>query len=87
MVKACVLFAAGTNCDQESAYALELVGAVPETVHVNRFRSGEQKLKDFHILLIPGGFSYGDYVASGRIFANELKHFLRPGQVRSPACL
>ena len=77
MVKACVLFAAGTNCDQESAYALELVGAVPEIVHVNRFRSGERKLKDFQILLIPGGFSYGDYIASGRIFANELKHFLR----------
>ncbi|MBN2466339.1 phosphoribosylformylglycinamidine synthase subunit PurQ, partial [candidate division WOR-3 bacterium] len=44
MVKACVLFAAGTNCDQESAYAFELVGAVPEVVHINRFRSGEQKL-------------------------------------------
>jgi len=77
VVKACVLFAAGTNCDQESAYALGLVGAVSEVVHVNRFRSGEQKLKDFQILLIPGGFSYGDYIASGRIFANELKHFLR----------
>jgi phosphoribosylformylglycinamidine synthase I len=77
VVKACVLFAAGTNCDQESAYAFELVGAVPEVVHVNRFRSGEQKLKDFQVLLIPGGFSYGDYIASGRIFANELKHFLR----------
>jgi phosphoribosylformylglycinamidine synthase I len=77
VVRACVLFAAGTNCDQESAYALELVGAVPEVVHVNRFRSGEQKLKDYQILLIPGGFSYGDYIASGRVLATELKHFLR----------
>lgn len=77
MVKACVLFAAGTNCDEESAYALELVGATAETVHVNRFRSGEKTLDGFHLLLIPGGFSYGDYIASGRILANELKHFLR----------
>ena len=77
MVRACVLFAAGTNCDQESAYALELVGAVPEIVHVNRFRSGERKLDEFQVLLVPGGFSYGDYIASGRVFASELKHFLR----------
>ena len=77
MVKACVLFAAGTNCDQESAYALQLVGAAAEVVHVNRFRAGERRLNEFQILLIPGGFSYGDYIASGRIFANELKHFLR----------
>jgi phosphoribosylformylglycinamidine synthase I len=77
VVRVCVLFAAGTNCDQESAYALELVGAVPEVVHVNRFRSGERKLDEFQMLLIPGGFSYGDYIASGRIFASELKHFLR----------
>jgi phosphoribosylformylglycinamidine synthase I len=76
MVKACVLFAAGTNCDQESAYALELAGAKAEVVHVNKFRSGERKLADFQILLVPGGFSYGDYISSGRIFANELKHFL-----------
>ncbi len=77
MTKACILFAAGTNCDQESAHAFELAGAAAEVIHINRFRSGQQKLSDFHILLVPGGFSYGDYVASGRILANELKHFLR----------
>jgi phosphoribosylformylglycinamidine synthase I len=76
MVKVCILFAAGTNCDQESAYAFELAGARAEVVHVNKLRSGERKLADFHILLIPGGFSYGDYIGSGRIFGNELKHFL-----------
>ncbi len=77
MVRACVLFAAGTNCDQESAYAFSLVGAAAHVVHVNRLRSGQERLADYQILLIPGGFSYGDYIASGRILANELKHFLR----------
>jgi phosphoribosylformylglycinamidine synthase I len=86
VVRVCILFAAGTNCDQESAYAFELVGAVPEVVHVNRFRTGERKLEDFQILLIPGGFSYGDYIASGRIFANELKHFLRDQIEQFIAC-
>jgi phosphoribosylformylglycinamidine synthase len=77
VTRVCILFAAGTNCDQESAYAFELCGASADVVHINRFRSGECTLADYQILLIPGGFSYGDYVASGRILANELKHFLR----------
>jgi phosphoribosylformylglycinamidine synthase I len=76
MVKVCVLFAAGTNCDAETAYAFELAGAVPETVHINQFRKGERRLDDFAILVIPGGFSYGDYISSGRILAGEIRHHL-----------
>jgi phosphoribosylformylglycinamidine synthase subunit PurQ / glutaminase len=76
MVKVCVLFAAGTNCDAETGYAFELAGATAETVHINRFRAGQARLDDFHILVIPGGFSYGDYIGSGRILANEIRHHL-----------
>jgi phosphoribosylformylglycinamidine synthase len=67
-----VLRAAGTNCDVETAYAFGLVGAEATTLHVNRLRERPALLRDFQMLAIPGGFSYGDDVASGRIFANEL---------------
>jgi phosphoribosylformylglycinamidine synthase I len=73
----CVLRAAGTNCDVETAHAFRLVGAEPETLHVNRLREDPKVLRRFQILAIPGGFSYGDDVASGRIFANELMSALR----------
>jgi phosphoribosylformylglycinamidine synthase len=70
--KALILRTAGTNCDIESAYAAEMAGFEPERVHVNRVASGEVKLDDYHFLFIPGGFSYGDDVAAGKIMALEL---------------
>lgn len=76
MTKVCVLFAAGTNCDQETCRACELAGAEPERVHINLFKSRERRLDEFHMLIIPGGFSYGDYISSGKILANELRHNL-----------
>jgi phosphoribosylformylglycinamidine synthase len=72
-----VLRAAGTNCDVETAYAFDLVGATSTTLHVNRLRERPGLLREVQILAIPGGFSYGDDVASGRIFANELVSGLR----------
>ncbi len=77
MIKVCILFAAGTNCDVETAQACRLVGAEPETVHINQLKSRERRLAEFQMLVIPGGFSYGDYISSGRILANELKHNLK----------
>lgn len=77
MVRVCVLFAAGTNCDNETAHAFRLAGAVPEAVHINVLKRRQRRLDDFDILTIPGGFSYGDYISSGRILANELRHNLR----------
>ncbi len=77
MIKACILFAAGTNCDSETAEACRLAGSVPETVHINQLKSRERRLADYQVLIIPGGFSYGDYISSGRILANELKHNLQ----------
>ncbi|MEO0073135.1 MAG: phosphoribosylformylglycinamidine synthase subunit PurQ, partial [candidate division WOR-3 bacterium] len=76
MVKVCVLFAAGTNCDQETAYAFRYVGAQTETIHINQLKAKQRTISTFHILAIPGGFSYGDYIASGRILANELRYNL-----------
>jgi phosphoribosylformylglycinamidine synthase len=75
MSKARVLIvrAPGTNCDRETAYAFELAGAEAELVHVNRLIGGERKLADYNIMVIPGGFTYGDDIAGGKVLANELK--------------
>ncbi|MDO8580700.1 MAG: phosphoribosylformylglycinamidine synthase I [Candidatus Omnitrophota bacterium] len=70
--KIIVLRTAGTNCDGEMAFAFEKSGGEVDLVHVNQLLRGEVHLQDYHILAIPGGFTYGDDIASGRILANEL---------------
>lgn len=74
MVKVIVLRTAGTNCDKETAFAFEEAGAKTELVHINQLSADERRLADYQILAIPGGFSYGDDIASGKILANELKY-------------
>ncbi len=71
--KVCVLRTAGTNCDKETAFAFSKAGAEVELVHINSLVSGEVSLRDYSILALPGGFSYGDDIASGKVFANELR--------------
>ena len=70
--KAIILRTAGSNCDMESAYAAETAGFEAERVHINRVASGEVKLYNYSFLFIPGGFSYGDDIAAGKIMALEL---------------
>ncbi len=74
--KALVIRAAGSNCDQETKFAFEFVGAKADLVHINRLVSREVNLEDYQILAIPGGFTYGDDISAGKILANELKHKL-----------
>ena len=62
----------GINCDMEMAHAFEVAGAKSELVHINELRGKEKTLRDFAVLAIPGGFSYGDDIASGAVLANEL---------------
>jgi phosphoribosylformylglycinamidine synthase len=71
-----ILRTAGTNCDGETAYAFERAGATPVLMHINRLLANSKQLNDFQILAIPGGFSYGDDIAAGRIFANQISHHL-----------
>ena len=73
-VKALVLRTAGTNCDQETCYAFELAGVTAETVHVNELIAEPELLEEYQVLTIPGGFSYGDDIAAGKILANQLIH-------------
>lgn len=76
-VRALVLRAAGVNCDEETAYALELAGAAAERIHINALAEGPQVMDNFQILVIPGGFSFGDDISAGRILAQELTLRLR----------
>ncbi|MFZ5644002.1 MAG: phosphoribosylformylglycinamidine synthase I [Bacillota bacterium] len=73
----CILRTDGTNCDMETYHAFEKAGAKCSMVHVNQLRSGEKKLADYQIMALPGGFSYGDDVHSGKILAVELTSFLK----------
>jgi phosphoribosylformylglycinamidine synthase len=75
-VKAIVVRAAGINCDMETEYALELAGAKAERVHINKMTSDKKLLDQYQILVFPGGFSYGDDVAAGKILANQTIHHL-----------
>jgi len=75
-VRALVLRTAGTNCDRETTLALERAGAVAERVHVHRLLAEPARLEDADIVVIAGGFSYGDDVAAGRIFGLDVRMHL-----------
>jgi phosphoribosylformylglycinamidine synthase I len=59
-VRTLILRAPGTNCDEETAFAFEQAGA-------------KKPFSQYQILVMPGGFTYGDDVSAGKILANELK--------------
>jgi phosphoribosylformylglycinamidine synthase subunit PurQ / glutaminase len=75
-VRALVLRSAGTNCDAETVQAFEMAGASVDLVHLNALVRDPKRLADASILAVPGGFSYGDNIAAGRVFGIELRHHL-----------
>jgi phosphoribosylformylglycinamidine synthase len=75
--QALILRTAGTNCDAETAHAFELVGGRSTFLHINRLLEDPRQLQEYQLLAIPGGFSYGDDISAGRIFANQITHHLR----------
>jgi phosphoribosylformylglycinamidine synthase len=74
--KTLILRTAGTNCDKETAHAFELAGAAVEYRHVNEVLERPALMDAYQLLAVPGGFSYGDDIAAGRIFANQIRHHL-----------
>lgn len=74
--KALILLAAGINCDRETAFAFEQAGAAADRVHINDLIFGLKPLDDYQILVVPGGFSFGDDIASGKVLANKFKYRL-----------
>ncbi len=73
---ALIIRTAGTNCDRELAHAFELAGADPVTVHLNKLIEEPTQIERAGLIGVPGGFSYGDDIAAGRILANRLRHRL-----------
>lgn len=75
--RALVLRTAGTNCDMETKHAFEIAGAATELAHINRLSASDKPLANTQILALPGGFTYGDDIAAGKILAVELMNSMR----------
>lgn len=73
---AMILTAPGINCDREAAEACRLAGAEVEPVHLNQLLAGERHLRDAGLLVLPGGFSYGDHLGAGAMLAAVFRHRL-----------
>lgn len=71
-----VLSGYGLNCEEESAHAFRYSGAEADIVHINDLLDAPERLDDYQILMVPGGFSYGDDTGSGNAFANKLRNRL-----------
>ncbi len=56
MMKVGVIRFPGSNCDRDVYHALELAGGKPDYIWWN-----QKDLSRFDAIVIPGGFSYGDY--------------------------
>ena len=75
-VRVAVLRAPGTNCDEETRFAFEQAGARAEPIQIQEWVARSRSLEGYQILAIPGGFTYGDDIAAGRLVANELRYVL-----------
>ncbi len=92
--KALVIRAAGTNTDGETVTACRKAGFETDLLHVNRMVEQPDRFKQYQLLIVPGGFSYGDDLGSGRVFANELRvklgehlrQFVRDGKLVLGIC-
>lgn len=76
-VKVLVTRVAGTNCDVETAATFRLAGAEAEVLHFNRLAEAPERLRDYDIIALPGGFSYGDDIGSGVVYAQQMRLVLR----------
>lgn len=78
-VKVAVLRIEGTNNEQEMFDNFAAMGARPELVHLNQLvrndipKEDKRRLEDYHVLMLPGGFSAGDYIRAGAIYAARMK--------------
>jgi phosphoribosylformylglycinamidine synthase len=94
-VSVLVLRAAGINCDDEAIHAFQLAGADRvDHIHINALIAGQTRLSAYGILVLPGGFSYGDDISGGKVLANELQYklmddveaFIRDGKLILGIC-
>src|SRR5437763_12787766 len=92
--RALVLRAPGINCDRETAHACRLVGFETDLLHINQLLQAPERLLDYHLLVIPGGFSYGDDLGAGTLLAmnmtihlgTQLQQFIDEGRLILGIC-
>ena len=75
--RALILFANGTNRDQDAGTALACAGAEPVTMPLTELREGRVDWDGYQMLVIPGGFSYADALGAGKLLALDLIHYFR----------
>ncbi len=93
-MRVAILQIEGTNCEEESYIAFKEFGHDVEYLHLNLLKWGRRSLEDYDVLFIPGGFSAGDYVRAGAIFAarlkaiawKDLKNFVDEGKIVMGVC-
>ncbi len=78
MTKAIIITAPGINCDLELGEGFALAGATPWSVHINELLENPEIIDAADLIGLPGGFSYGDSIAAGRIMANLMRKTLYP---------
>lgn len=76
-VQGLVITGFGLNCEEETAQALRMAGARATLVHFNDLLYGKGTLSGARILVLIGGFSFGDHLGAGTVFANKIRHRLR----------
>jgi len=76
-----VLEGFGLNCERETAIALNEMGADVRIVHFYKLQSRREKLEEYAAFVIPGGWSFGDDIAGGKVLANRIKYRIW-GQVK-----
>ena len=75
--KVLIITGYGLNCEAESNVAWERAGAAADRIHFNDLLATPSRLHDFQALMFIGGFSYGDHMSSGHVFALRMKHRMR----------
>lgn len=75
-VPVAVLAGYGINSEHELVHGFELAGAAPERIHISDLVDGHKRLTDYRIVAFPGGFSFGDHIASGRVLAVKVQAHL-----------
>ncbi|HLC68621.1 MAG TPA: phosphoribosylformylglycinamidine synthase subunit PurQ [Candidatus Bilamarchaeaceae archaeon] len=73
-LRALVLSGFGFNCEAESKFAVEKAGGKADIVHINKIIDNPAQLQNYNLLYIPGGFSFGDDLGSGKVVANKLRY-------------
>lgn len=76
-VKVLIITGFGLNCEAETSAAFNYCGASAKQIHLNDILAGKHSPEEFHILVFIGGFSFGDHLGAGTVFANRVKFRMR----------